>query len=499
MSSDLVVLLDRRGQPLAVRREVDGLGRVAERDRRDRPRPRGTCRDDERIGGLVADDRASRPSADNAMPRGFLPTLSVAVDLVGRGVDDRDRGRAFVGDVGERARGDGRSEQRTARMSAGTRDGSATSMEPLRRVCAGLDARRKAALETRMRHRSGSGFHLSYTIARLRIRHGLRFRSASNTMIAARRCAPAVPLPPRSWRQAALAGVALMLATGAGAEDPPAVTLDPVVVTATRSAERSFDVPASVDTHRRGDDPARHSRWSTCRRRWCACPASSRRTAGTMRRTCRSASRGFGARAAFGVRGVRLYQDGIPATMPDGQGQTGQLQPVVRASSIEVLRGPFSTLYGNASGGVISVFTEERRDPPTLIGSLRRAAATGRGTLPGSRPRGRRSDVGYVAALSAVRDRRLSRALRGARAISSMPSSMFDTRRRETRLTLDRQHAVPARERRIRSGLTRAQWEADPRQADPVAIAVQHAQDDQPDARGRSARAAVRATSSAAR
>jgi iron complex outermembrane receptor protein len=73
--------------------------------------------------------------------------------------------------------------------------------------------------------------------------------------------------------------------------------------------------------------------------------------------------RGFGARANFGVRGVRLYQDFIPVTMPDGQGQTGSFS-LVSARRIEVLRGPFSTLYGNASGGVISVFTEDGPEPP---------------------------------------------------------------------------------------------------------------------------------------
>src|SRR5262245_28789194 len=79
---------------------------------------------------------------------------------------------------------------------------------------------------------------------------------------------------------------------------------------------------------------------------------------------CRSA-RVASARAAFGVRGVRLYQDGIPATMPDGQGQTGSFS-LFSAQRIEVLRGPFSTLYGNASGGVISVFTEDGSAPPLL-------------------------------------------------------------------------------------------------------------------------------------
>ena len=58
-------------------------------------------------------------------------------------------------------------------------------------------------------------------------------------------------------------------------------------------------------------------------------------------------SRGFGARAAFGVRGLRLYADGIPATMPDGQGQVAHFD-LAGAQRIEVLRGPFSVLYGNS-------------------------------------------------------------------------------------------------------------------------------------------------------
>ena len=71
-------------------------------------------------------------------------------------------------------------------------------------------------------------------------------------------------------------------------------------------------------------------------------------------------SRGFGARAGFGVRGLRLYTDGIPASMPDGQGQVGHFD-LAGAQRIEVLRGPFSVLYGNSSGGVIAAFTEPAR------------------------------------------------------------------------------------------------------------------------------------------
>lgn len=68
--------------------------------------------------------------------------------------------------------------------------------------------------------------------------------------------------------------------------------------------------------------------------------------------------RGFGARSTFGVRGVRIYVDGIPATMPDGQGQTSNID-LSSLSHIEVLGGPFSSLYGNSSGGAILTTSKE--------------------------------------------------------------------------------------------------------------------------------------------
>lgn len=68
--------------------------------------------------------------------------------------------------------------------------------------------------------------------------------------------------------------------------------------------------------------------------------------------------RGFGARSTFGVRGIRLYVDGIPATMPDGQGQTSNID-LSSLDYVEVLTGPFSSLYGNSSGGTILTSTKE--------------------------------------------------------------------------------------------------------------------------------------------
>ena len=75
--------------------------------------------------------------------------------------------------------------------------------------------------------------------------------------------------------------------------------------------------------------------------------------------------RGFGARAPFGIRGIRLLIDGIPATTPDGQGQ-GQGSSISLPSTerIEVLRGPLALMYGNSSGGVIQAFTRDAPEVP---------------------------------------------------------------------------------------------------------------------------------------
>lgn len=67
--------------------------------------------------------------------------------------------------------------------------------------------------------------------------------------------------------------------------------------------------------------------------------------------------RGFGARSTFGVRSLRLYADGIPAAMPDGQGQLSHFN-LMGARQVEVLRGPFSALYGNSSGGVVQLWSK---------------------------------------------------------------------------------------------------------------------------------------------
>ncbi len=68
--------------------------------------------------------------------------------------------------------------------------------------------------------------------------------------------------------------------------------------------------------------------------------------------------RGFGSRSTFGIRGVRIYVDGIPNTLPDGQGGVDNID-IGSTGSMEVIRGPSSSIYGTASGGVINIYTED--------------------------------------------------------------------------------------------------------------------------------------------
>jgi iron complex outermembrane receptor protein len=148
----------------------------------------------------------------------------------------------------------------------------------------------------------------------------------------------------------------------------PTVQTDPVVVTATRVEQKSFDLPVSIDAMGQDEiqDQQLRVNISESLGRVPGLVANNRYN---YAQDIQISIRGFGARASFGVRGVKLYQDGIPLTMPDGQGQTGSFA-LDTAKRIEVLRGPFAALYGNASGGVIQLFTQDGPPQPTLSGGF---------------------------------------------------------------------------------------------------------------------------------
>jgi iron complex outermembrane recepter protein len=149
-----------------------------------------------------------------------------------------------------------------------------------------------------------------------------------------------------------------LLPLGAAAQE------DAVVVSATRQPQPSLEVPASVD--RIYADEIREGRAQVnLSESLGRVPGIVVQNRQNYAQDLQISSRGFGARSTFGVRGIRLIADGIPATMPDGQGQAATFA-LGSARSIEVLRGPFSALYGNAAGGVISIETEDGPPTPTL-------------------------------------------------------------------------------------------------------------------------------------
>ncbi|MGK5033549.1 TonB-dependent receptor family protein [Janthinobacterium sp. MDT1-19] len=140
--------------------------------------------------------------------------------------------------------------------------------------------------------------------------------------------------------------------------------MDTVVVSGSRIAHPSQEVPASidvVDSARIQDGQIRVNASEAL----AAVPGLVVQNRQNYAQDLQISSRGFGARSAFGVRGVKLISDGIPASMPDGQGQAATFN-LDTAERIEVLRGPFSAIYGNHSGGVIQLFSRDGQHPPSV-------------------------------------------------------------------------------------------------------------------------------------
>lgn len=132
--------------------------------------------------------------------------------------------------------------------------------------------------------------------------------------------------------------------------------ISPVVVTATRAAQRSFDLPVAIDVV--GKENIQDGLpQMTLSESLIRVPGITAQNRTQMSQDPQISTRGFGARSAFGVRGVRVYVDGIPLTYPDGSGQPGSVD-LGAMQGIEVMRGPFSALYGNSSGGVVQLLTE---------------------------------------------------------------------------------------------------------------------------------------------
>lgn len=164
-------------------------------------------------------------------------------------------------------------------------------------------------------------------------------------------------------RKPIFALIAAMLAPQAYAADEARQTA-PMVITATRVEQNSFDLPVAIDVVEKKDIQDGQLQM-TLSESLIRVPGITAQNRTNQSQDPQISSRGFGARSSFGVRGVRVYVDGIPLTMPDGQGQPG-IVDLSAIKSIEVMRGPFSALYGNSSGGVIQLFSEDAPKTPTI-------------------------------------------------------------------------------------------------------------------------------------
>ncbi len=253
---------------------------------------------------------------------------------------------------------------------------------------------------------------------------------------------------------AALAGGAFAQATAPIAET--------VVITAERSRQSSFDAPAAISVVTREviEAGGPQVNLSEVLNRVPGITVLNRQN---YAQDLQLSIRGFGSRSTFGIRGVRLIVDGIPATMPDGQGQASNIA-LTSVQRIEVLRGPLAQLYGNAAGGVVQVVSGSDAVVPTT--TLR--TAVGRDGL---------VKVGLTFAANGATDAVL------------LDASQFHTdgyrehsRAERTQLNAKWEHRFGSGSRIsliVNSldqpvsldplGLTRAQWEANPQQA--VAIA----------------------------
>ena len=265
--------------------------------------------------------------------------------------------------------------------------------------------------------------------------------------------------PTRSAWAAALAvhGVAALAQTGA----LPAPA-ESIVISVERSRQSSFDAPAAISTVNRDviESGGPQVNLSEVLNRVPGIAVLNRQN---YAQDLQLSIRGFGARSTFGIRGVRLIVDGIPATMPDGQGQASNIA-LSSAQRIEVLRGPLAQLYGNAAGGVVQIISGSDANEPTT--TLRTAV-------------GRDGQVKAGLSFSAA----------GAADDVLLDASHFRTdgyrehsRAERTQLNAKWEHRF-GRDTRVTLvvnsldqptsldplGLTRAQWQANPEQA--VAIA----------------------------
>ena len=168
-----------------------------------------------------------------------------------------------------------------------------------------------------------------------------------------------------------LAGFSLLVTAPlllAAAERTASKQLDPIVVKATRLEDEQSRLPVAVGTVSEEDIQLGRQQLGLDES-LANIPGLFFQNRYNFAQDLRIAVRGFGARANFGIRGIRIFADGIPQTLPDGQSSVDAID-LGSARRIEVIRGPFSSVYGAASGGVINILSEDGPAEPFVSGRI---------------------------------------------------------------------------------------------------------------------------------
>jgi iron complex outermembrane recepter protein len=292
-------------------------------------------------------------------------------------------------------------------------------------------------------------------------RAGRNAASAAQLILAAAFCTWMILCNAQARAQDASAAPQAEYAEEAVEPAGPPVRLDAVVVTATRIPSEAQRVPAAVSTVT-GDDFQQGRPAIKLDEALVRVPGVMVQNESNFAQDLRISLRGFGARSAFGIRGIQVYVDGIPQTLPDGQTALDSIEPEA-IDRLEVMRGPVSALYGNASGGVINIITQEGPPEPfvehrSVIGDfdLRKTVLKGGGQA------GR---LNYFAALSHLD-------IDGYRDHSQAESTIFNSKLRydlddysELTMVLN---AVRTPRAEDPGGLTLAQAATEPNQAAPL-------------------------------
>ncbi len=263
---------------------------------------------------------------------------------------------------------------------------------------------------------------------------------------------------------AALPVAALAITPALGAQDTTRARLPVVRVTATREGPRiPLELPYAVTVTR--PDPLAALRRAGVDELLFAIPGVTLANRQNPAQDPRVSIRGFGARSAFGVRGVRVLQDGVPVTLPDGQTPVDVLD-IEGAERVEVVRGSASSLYGNAAGGVIDIRSVR---PSSVFMPFARIVGSGSTpTITATGASGTAGPVGLTSSITRIVGRGYraysdQRATKGAVRMLLFPGDAMSPLVLSARVTDVTRAESPG-------ALTRAQFDADPRQADPLAV-----------------------------